>query len=134
MVWLVCAVDQAVVVVVVPGVAEAVDSVKADGDKAAIAAVTAVATAKEDTAVATMDMDTIITEAVGTVVTVATVTTVDTVILLIIIRIAMTDSTSVRLLSRIFFFAFWFIFFSFEKKIMINDRYDYPLLPSQCIR
>lgn len=117
MVWLVCAVDQAVVVVVVaPGVAEAVDSVKADGDKAAMAVVTAVATAKEDMAVATMDMDTIITVAVGTVVTVAT-TTVDTVILLIIIRIAMTDSTSEWLLSRNFFlFAFLFHFFSFEKK------------------
>ncbi|TGZ50966.1 hypothetical protein DBV15_07328 [Temnothorax longispinosus] len=43
-----------------------------------MAAVTVAATAKEDTAVATMDMDTIITVVVGTEVTAAATTTVDT--------------------------------------------------------
>lgn len=112
-------------VVVAAGVAEVVDLVRADGgDKAAMAEVTAVATAKEDTAVATMDMEAteIITVAVGTEVTVAT-TTVDTVILLTIIRVAIQQilrlCVTVENFFLCFFIYFFFFYFSFEKK---NDQ------------
>ncbi|XP_011882098.1 PREDICTED: RNA-binding protein squid isoform X5 [Vollenhovia emeryi] len=58
---------------------EAVVSVKAGGARAVMAAVTAAATAREDTAAVMMDTaDTIITVVVGTEVTAAATTTVDT--------------------------------------------------------
>lgn len=102
--------------VVVAGAAEVEDSAKADGDRVVTAAVTAVAIAREDTAAATMDMDTTITVVVGTEVTAAATTTVDTVISLNIIKISGRIGVRCQLLSRFLPLFFSCVLFSSKKK------------------
>lgn len=105
--------DRAVAVVVAAEVAEVADSaVKADGDRAAMAADTAVDMVKVDTAVVTMDtVDTTIMVVVGTEATAAATIIVDMVNSLILTRPVIGSQVpvcAITLSGTVFYRAFLF--------------------------